>query len=458
VPLILPSSSQGTSLPLPIRFTEPVVDGHACELYQRIGVEVHLEFSSPEPHCRHPQRAPEAGTWASGGSLNRLLSSDRGRPQSAPTLCPGKVEPSGMTLGRNGDRYEDTSEYRRHQEAGEDPYPATEPWYPLARGLQPEFMTSMLNGYPYPVEAVIFWNTNPMYGQAGLHDQVREAMADPNRVPLIVSIDAFLNETSSYADYVLPDTILYEAWGAAGPWGGVPTKANSVRWPVVDAPIATTATGEPVGLESFLISVSERLQLPGFGDDAIPDQHGALHPLRTREDWFARVLANMAFDEEPVADADPDELAMTGVDRVLPRLRAVLRADEWPKVARILTRGGRFEPVESAYDGEGLTHRYEKPMQLYDERLGTSHNTLSGERFVGTATWLPPVLADGSTLAERYPRESWPLRAVRPSRPSWDRGPSALHASTTSSRAQASSSTVTMRARWGSEPGTGSGS
>jgi hypothetical protein len=45
VPLILPGSSQGTSLPLPIRFAEPVVDGHACELYQRVGVEVHLEVS-----------------------------------------------------------------------------------------------------------------------------------------------------------------------------------------------------------------------------------------------------------------------------------------------------------------------------------------------------------------------------------------------------------------------------
>jgi hypothetical protein len=48
VPLLLPGSSPGTSLPLPIRFADPVVDGHARERYQRIRVEVHLEVTSPQ--------------------------------------------------------------------------------------------------------------------------------------------------------------------------------------------------------------------------------------------------------------------------------------------------------------------------------------------------------------------------------------------------------------------------
>ena len=350
----------------------------------------------------------KGGTSAGGG---RFAEVGEG-PRYDLASYPGKVKPTGVSIGRNGDRYEDSSEYQRKVDAGQNPYPATAPWYPLGKGLQPEFMTSMLNGYPYSLEAVIFWNTNPMYGQAGLHDQVRDAIVDPKRLPLIVSIDAFLNETSAYADYVLPDTILYESWGAAGPWGGVPTRTNSVRWPVLDSPAATTATGEPVGLEAFLIAVAEKLDLPGFGDDAIPDADGNLHPFKTREDWFARVLANMAFDEGPVPDADPDELAVTGADRVLDRLREVLTDEEWPKVARVITRGGRFEAYDGAYEDDWLAHRYEGPMHLYDEDLGTSRNSMSGARFVGTGTWLPPVLADGSPVDDRYPREQWPLRAV----------------------------------------------
>ena len=39
-------------------------------------------------------------------------------------------------------------------------------------------------------------------------------------LPLIVSIDSFINESSALSDYLVPDTLTYESWGWATAWHG----------------------------------------------------------------------------------------------------------------------------------------------------------------------------------------------------------------------------------------------
>lgn len=156
-------------------------------------------------------------------------------------------------------------------------------------------------------------------------------------------IDPFINESSAFADYIVPDTVLYETWGATGPWAGYLTKVNSVRWPVVEPPQEKTPDGDPICMESFLIAVARRMGLPGFGDEAIPDADGNMHPLNHLEDWHLRVAANIAFDGDPVPDAPDEELALTGVERIGDKIKAVLKPEERRKVAYVLARGGRSE-------------------------------------------------------------------------------------------------------------------
>jgi tetrathionate reductase subunit A len=120
----------------------------------------------------------------------------------------------------------------------------------------------------------------------------------------------------------------------------------------------------------------------------------------------------VAYDGSPVADASDKDMLLTGVDRIAPAIKRTLKADEWRKVAYVYARGGRFENGDQSYDGELLSHRYNKPMQIYDENLALARNTLNGERYVGTPTWVEPRLADGSPLAQSFPHQQWPFQVV----------------------------------------------
>lgn len=348
----------------------------------------------------------KGGTSAGGGKYP-----DFGKgPRYDFTKYPGKVKPQGVPISREF-QYEKTTEFKEKKAKG-TPYPADGPWYPFSAAIQSEYIPSALNGYPYPLKALIMWNTNPLYGQAGLYSQAREKLADPKNLPLIISIDPFINESSAFADYIVPDTVLYESWGATWPWAAHLTKTNSIRWPVVEPPLNTTGDNTPICMESFVIAAAKRMGLPGFGDQAIPDGAGKLHDFNRPEDFFLRVFANIALAGRPVADVTTEEMSLTGVERHQTDLKSVLKGEEWPKVAYAMARGGRFEDQEKSYEGEWLGARYDRPIQIYNETVATNRNSLTGAHFSGVPTWMPPVFADGSVIAETYSDKEWPFQVV----------------------------------------------
>ncbi|MCF8055947.1 MAG: tetrathionate reductase subunit TtrA [Desulfocapsa sp.] len=349
--------------------------------------------------------------WKGGTSVGGGKYPDFGKgPRYDFTKYPGKVKPQGVPISREF-QYEKTTEFKEKKAKGR-PYPAAGPWYPFSAAIQSEYIPSALNGYPYPLKALIMWNTNPLYGQTGLYSQAREKLADPKNLPLIIAIDPFINESSAFADYIVPDTVLYESWGAAWPWAAHLTKTNSLRWPVVEPPLARTRDNSPICMESFVIAAAKRLGLPGFGAKAIPDGAGNLHDLNRPEDFFLRVFANIAFAGKPVADVTAEEMALTGVERHLASLKSILKAEEWPKVAYAMARGGRFEEQKKSYEGDWLGARYGKPMQIYNETVATNKNSLTGAPFSGVPTWMPPVFADGTLIADTYSDKEWPFQVV----------------------------------------------
>lgn len=322
---------------------------------------------------------------------------------------PGAVKARGLPIGRNVP-YEKTSEFKTKKAAG-SPYPADGPWYPNAPGLATEWISSMVNGYPYGAEALILRNANPVYGIPGIA-HLMERLKDPKVLPLIISIDPFINESSAVSDYIVPDSTMYETWGFAKPWAGVPTKVTAARWPVVEPRMARTAEGDPIGLETFLIATAKRIGLPGFGEGAIPDAEGALHPLHRAEDWFLRCAANVAHIGKPVPDASDDDLELSGVSRIRADLEAILKPHEWRKAAMIYAKGGRYEDIGQTYDGEKARHAYGKPMLIYNESLGSFRHATTGRRMPGTATWRQPEFADGTPVVDVYPDTEWPVRVV----------------------------------------------
>lgn len=350
----------------------------------------------------------KGGTSIGGGRYKEIAPGPRYNLKK----FPGMVKAKGLGLGRNGLPYEKSTEFKRKKARGENPYPSQEPWYPVSPTLTSEFLSSALNGYPYSLKALILWSSNPLYGVAGLESQVKEKLADPKALPLIVSVDPFINESNVYADYIVPDSVLYESWGWASAWGANLTKVSTARWPVVDPAQARNAAGQIIDMETFFITVAKRMGLPGFGEGAIVDKDGGKHPLNTPEDFYLRAAANVAYDGGAVPDASDEDIAMSGVQKIVPQLKGTLKPEEWRKVAFVYARGGRFEDGDKSYDGELLAHRYKKPMQIYDEKLGSSRNSLTGKHYIGTPTWVPPALADGSTMEAAFPAKDWPFQVV----------------------------------------------
>ncbi len=326
---------------------------------------------------------------------------------------PGKIQPRGTPLGRNIP-YERTAEFQRKREAGQA-YPADDQWFPGAPGLGTEFFASTFSGYPYSLKALILWMANPVYGIPGLQERFGQDLADPKKLPLIVSIDPLINESNAYADYIVPDSLMYESWGWATAWNGVPTRMLTARWPVIEPRQAKTAEGQPISMETFVFALARAMDLPGFGPEGLADAEGNRLPLERPEDWYLRAGANAAFAGEPVGDASDEDIVLSGVERIRPQLEAVLKPEEWRKVALLYTRGGRYQPAAQAQEAERpewQTNRFSKPLWVWSEHVGGARNALTGQRYSGCATWQAPAFCDGTPMRAVHGEAEWPLLAM----------------------------------------------
>ena len=322
----------------------------------------------------------------------------------------GRAKPAGLALSRNRMPYEKSSEFKRKKESGANPYPAQAPWYPATGNLSTELIASALNGYPYHAKVWFNHMANPVYAIAGFRKALVDKLKDPKLLPLSVSINPFINETNAYADYIVPDTVTYESWGISVPWADVVAKSSTVRAPVVTPRVAKTAGGEPVSLESFLFACARTLDMPGFGAGAVTDKDGNRYDLDNASDFYLRAVANIAFSGgKPVGEASDDDLEVTGMKRYTGLLQGKLKADEWRQVAMVLTRGGRFDKLDQAWEGDHIKARHKPVLPLWDETLGNMRHSMTGERYSGCPTWQPALLASGQPMREKYGEQEWPM-------------------------------------------------
>lgn len=351
----------------------------------------------------------KGGSTKSGGGY---IADDAGKRYDFAKV-PGGVKPKGVKISREGKAYEETPEYKARKAQGENPYPATLPWSPLADSLEGHVIPSMMAGYPYTAKILMMWMANPLYATPGLFQKdVEDFLKDPEKLPLIISIDIMMGDSTQYADYIIPDTTFYESWGVPTIWNLVLTKANGARRPIIEPLVPKTKEGHPYSMEAYLIEIAKRLNLPGYGEKGILDAEGKPTPLNSAADYFLKAMANIAFDETPIADIAAEELALSGLAEDLKDVKASLSPEEWQKVYYLLARGGRFEDYVKNYDGDNLTNKFGKIVNIYNQKLGTSINCMTGRYNPGTACWIPPTFADGRTVDEVYPSQEWPFIAV----------------------------------------------
>ncbi len=311
--------------------------------------------------------------------------------------------------GRSDFAYEDTTEYREKEEAGENPYPPERPWYPFTHaGIVTEALAAIDTGYPYGAKALITYYVNPIMSIPG-GDRYVETFKDPEKLPLHIAIDTTISESSIYADYIVPDATFMEGhYGIMAQQTGACTAAHAaMRSPAIEPLTGRTPDDRPMILETFLIDVAERLEMPGYGDEGIQgtgDYEGRSFPLHRAEDYHLRAIANCAINAGTPPASD-EELAWVEENYPVAAYRNILTDDEWRRSAYLLARGGYFEPPESAWDEQehhtgGITVDPAAPLQVWHEVLATTREPMTGRLFPGTATYRPPEDGSGRVLQD----------------------------------------------------------
>ncbi len=342
------------------------------------------------------------GGLSQGGGHWHEQGDKEAQPYPLADLHPGALAAFGVPLTREKWAYEKSTLFAR--DAG---YPATRPWYPFTSNVYQEVLPSAGDGYPYPIQVLFNHKGAPLYSTPAGHLQVG-IIRDLEKIPLVISCDIVVGETTVYADYIFPDITYLERWGFPHPVPDVQSPVSPVRQPVV-GPLTEVVevAGEPmpVSLEAVFLAVADRLGLSGFGRDAFGPRMHFTRP----EDYYLKLAANIAAGDHPdeaVPDASDSEMQLFQKAREhLPaavysweRWRQALRPEEWAKVVYVLNRGGRFDPFDHAYDGERLAHALKGLVHLYMEGPGKGRHSLTGKPLGGTATYLPPTTAMGQPL------------------------------------------------------------
>ncbi|NOZ50162.1 MAG: molybdopterin-dependent oxidoreductase [Chloroflexi bacterium] len=346
------------------------------------------------------------GIGAGGGHWHEDGSKAKGPFNIVKGMHPGKAGSFGVTLTREKWHYEKSTLFKR------DGYPAKRPWFPYTGNVYQEIIPSAAVGYPYSIRALFLHKGTPGFS-APAGNPTLAAIADPNVIPLVIADDIVIGETSMYADYLFPDTAIWERWGTPHITPAVQAKTSKFRQPMID-PLVEKVTvfgvEQPVSMEAVMLAIAEKMGLPGYGVNGFGDGMD----LKTRQDYFLRMAANLAFGDkddgsEAVPEADEEELRIfREARRHLPsvifdeqRWKAVVGDESlWRRVVTLLNRGGRYEDFSKVYKGEKLGHPYSGPFNIFVDKVAAGYHSLTGEHFSGLPRSEPVKDASGQEVAQ----------------------------------------------------------
>lgn len=288
---------------------------------------------------------------------------------------PGGHKPWGIPITRKQSHYEKSSIFER-----DGGYPALRPWFGTTGNSSHELIPSAGEGYPYSLQALFIYRMNPILSfPVGFKN--REILADQKKIPLVVSLDITISEAGETADFILPDLTYLERFGQETIYPNQPLKLSSIMQPV------TRVVPNAKAVEDVFIDILKQMNLPGAGDNAFTDGSS----LDNYEDYYLKMVANIALNEDPVPDADAEELAIfedvrkmaLGKFFDITKWKTAVKQNEWPKVVYVLNRGGRFEVAGDEYIGEHIKYQYGGQSNFYDEITARQKHSFTAEFYSG---------------------------------------------------------------------------
>lgn len=117
---------------------------------------------------------------------------------------------------------------------------AATPQYPLADRVYQSLPESILSGDPYPLSVLFLYYTNPLFSSP----DVRRFYEAIQSVPFVVSFSPFLDDSSAFADLILPDHTFLERLQDDEIEPSLGYSVVGLRQPVVRPLLDTRATGD----------------------------------------------------------------------------------------------------------------------------------------------------------------------------------------------------------------------
>lgn len=244
-----------------------------CDLPAGTIARIADEFASARTPVIEMFRGPVQATngWWNGQAvciINILL--DRVDRQGGYT--PGHAKYKGKIKGKLRKPKGVATDRHKKVYQGKKKY-STRPWYPLARRtVTPEVFSSIRQGYPYKLKIYMNYYNDPAY-TIPYNKECIDAMLDLKALQLTFSIDAYMSETTTLCDYVLPDTEYLERFGGFKTYPPVKTRVASIRMPMVGSLDPKTKNFKPIRpdnkmCEDMFAMLAKECGLPGWGKDA----------------------------------------------------------------------------------------------------------------------------------------------------------------------------------------------
>ena len=299
------------------------------------------------------------GGYMIGGGHSHFMGDVHGKYDVA-NLHPGKLKPKGVTLSREKGKYEDSTEFKTKG------YPAKRPWYPLTNNVFQGVMDGIIEGYPYPIKILWLHMGSPAYSIPGMKDIIIKTLKDTKKVPLFISTDIVIGDTTMFADYILPDVTYLEQWGNPAAPPTILGMVDEIRQPMVHV------LPQAKSVENMFIDIAKKMELPGFGDNGF----GPGLPLNKEEDWYLKLAAN-----------------------IVNEIGKIPGTTEAEQVKYMLDRGGVFN-ASKYYDGNLMGKKLANLCNIYAEKVATTKDSMTGKNFDGLPFYEPVMNAMGQEVKD----------------------------------------------------------
>jgi anaerobic selenocysteine-containing dehydrogenase len=350
--------------------------------------------------------------WKGGmiaASTYNTTGGKEGQPFDLGKLKPGKNGRFGISVIRHDIKYEDSTLFSG--------YPAKRNWWPLSSDVYEEIVPSIGDAYPYSVKALFSYMGAPTYSLPAGHTNI-EILRDIVKVPLYFCSDILIGTTTMYADYIFPDLTYLERWEMQGSHPNMPAKVQPIRQPVIapiPEPVKVFGEEMPCSYEALQLALAEKLGMKGYGKDGFGPGQDFTRP----DDYYIRMVANVATDGSPVPDADDAELKLFLESRKhLPRTVfnparwEKIAGANWRKVVYLLNRGGRFQEYKDIYKGNQVSNQYKSLINIYQEKTAGTKNAFTAKSNPGCATYVPIAGALGKSPKAEGLTDGYPLHLL----------------------------------------------